>query len=133
MKTKLTIQDWGLMIGQKVKWKNKNFYLLAVDMHRLSLMAPKGKNTHYAHIINDKPKPILRTLDQMIEEEKKEFAKIFHKGYEITNIFESSIFYKKCGGFKGEIEHDIKSYDWLTQKGFDVRGWIDAELAIREE
>jgi len=23
--------------------------------------------------------------------------------------------------------------DWLTQKGFDIRGWIDAGLAIRKE
>lgn len=121
MKTKLTTQDWALCIGHKLIIDGGDSYIIEeVGRGHLHL---KGLNN--MKVVPTFCKPILRTLDQMTEEEKNEFEKECVK---ISSLNESYYI-----TFYGDIiYYSVHQIDWLTRKGFDIRGWIEAGLAIKE-
>ena len=93
----LTAQDWGLMIGQEIFYNNDILLLKGIEINGEDFSLIVSGNIMNVKITENKCKckPILRTLDQVAEDEKRDI-------------------------------------DWLTRKGFDVRGWIDAGLAVKK-
>ena len=112
MKKKLDLYDWMLCLGlfYKKYWNRHNDYheFHKIDEEKLTAVAYDiAKNDPYF-----RDKPVLRTIEELTKEELEEFENLF--GVKIKTI---------CG-FK------IHHYDWLTKKGIDVRGWIEAGLAV---
>lgn len=150
MKKELTIQDWGLMIGQKVrvnycKWYNREF------PHDTTLngLHPGFKNEVVLHVnsadhpIGSDCKPILRELEQITDEEKKEFIKLKNwstnekidsfqlRNYSLSGL---SVVTVRCkGDFLDHHVSSVGAYLWFIKKGIDIFGWIDAGLAIKKE
>jgi hypothetical protein len=130
---KLTAQQWGLMIEQKVfipqeKYNTEILKLVGVascsDGCLLWLF-----NTGIGHLFNDNAEyyiPILRGLDQMTEEEKIEAAELFNFTIRSGDFDEFMYSFWDYAG-------DADGVDWLTLKGFDARGWIEQGLAIKQE
>jgi len=135
MKKELTTQDWGMMIGREVQcgeeMGSNSVFSLAGIYEKLNgdLILTSQKDGHYGAFIC---KPILRTLDQMTEEEMNQSLKFFN-----IEKFDTSIFKNENDSFVFELEwgadRDVDVSDCLTQKGFDIRNWIDSGLAIKKE
>ncbi len=129
----LDLFSWGLMIGQKIKYNDGDF--------NITFILEGGRNEFGGLELFDSIleqftacfcKPILRTLDQMTDEEKKELIGwdwILSEKYRFTN----SGYYHTTNKIKHFHNFSIEEIDWLTQKGFDIRGFIDAGLAIKKE
>ena len=132
----LTVRDWGKLIGKKVVKcfgtdNQEIFTLLAVGYLDSYYLQHGDVDIGYpSNEIPDFCKPILRRIEDMTEEEKGEFEKEFINGKLLT-----------IGNFSYEegnpitmIKHfyhfEIAHYDWLDERGFDIRGWIDQGLAI---
>jgi hypothetical protein len=143
MKKELTVQDWGRMIGQKILFKLYEevvFKLRSPYFDKLgNLMLEKSKGNEFN---SNFCKPILRRLKDITEKEIEEFKKEFLNNYDNYNRIVGTVFNKtyfrivfidKSGSLP--IDDDCWSYfiehfDWLESKGFDIRDWIDAGLAI---
>ena len=111
----LTIQDWALCVG-------RNFIYWFGDIGVINY-----KNI--SNLEHASAKPILKTLDQMTQEDKEEFQKKFKHYQEIYFHKEG---YSECkSGCHGWKDYTLEMYDFLTRKGYDVRGWIDQGLAIK--
>jgi len=136
MKTKLTAQDWGLMIGQQVICEDIMFVLDSVHCQYGDLELGDGSDNRFDAVFC---KPILRELDQMTDGEKKEYGKKFLANY--TDLLcisydDDGLMQEDClfdDSYPGNFPiREPEKFDWLTQKGFDVRGWVDAGLAVKK-
>lgn len=103
-------------------------------------------------------KPILRTLDQMTDEEACEIAKLADGEWgntkqEVIGRFDSFILVEstcnetvvkvainsnfdiglKNNGLTIETDWQLKTFDYIIQQGFDAFGWIEQGLAIKKE
>jgi len=109
--TKLTIQDWGMLIGGQVSTPVGEGVLLDVDYgSTLMVRDSKTKKDDYWNINNCKP--ILRTIRLTLEERNT-------KGDFLRE-------------YSGHIYKALET-KWLIQHGFDIFGWIDAGLAVKKE
>lgn len=139
MNKELSLQQWGMMIGRKARIDETIINIDGIrvsDYQELAIIDEVG----WEWLTSDyEIKPILRNLDQMTEEEKEEFFKfikdvdynevseIKFNPYSIEFIWNVSneLYFKEIRYFSVEMQ------DWFTQKGFDIRNWIDAGLAIK--
>jgi hypothetical protein len=134
---RLPIQDWGKMIGQKAK--SNNGIIFTVDKIDLWSVVPIYSYDYDQDFSIEDCKPILRRLEDMTYHDKNDFCNDFDINGDIYNIrvFKDHIIYDygdpecyKWSGSDAVLEFRIKHYDWLDSKGYDIRGWIDAGLAI---
>lgn len=131
--TKLTIQDWGLMIDKKVLLDNKIVRVMGVilDLNdEINIKIDDDPFTYYRRPQYNQIKPILRTIDQMTEEDKEEFG-IIHN--ETGTISEVSVDFFSYWIKETYLQYrmSLEGVDFLTRKGYDIRGWIDQGLAIK--
>jgi len=132
MKNELTVQDWGRLIGQKVQTPDG---IKKISEVRNSTIMCELEN-HFARRCYKRNycKPILRTLGQMTEEEKIVFADINgvnNSEHLNVRIFDDRVWFNNSRNKERSVT-SIYTVDWLTQEGFDIRGWIDAGLAIKD-
>lgn len=127
IKEVLSVQDLAMFIGCEMitpvgKGILEEVSLLTrpiwIDLYDKSVTARAFRLEHV--------KPILRTFDQMTDEEKIEFGKI-HDRLWITGI--PMLGYTVAQ----DLQCHPKKIVWLTRQGFDVFGWIDQDLAIEKE
>ena len=138
----LTAQQWSLCIGQKATAEFHSWFLSTMKPYTGIITGVYTDEMQVLHIVLDykihggslNTKPILRTLDQITEDEKKEFAKKFilipasNLNLEKDHMtFESFGMMNHCGFYY------LDQYDWMAAKGFDIRGWIKQGLAIKQE
>jgi len=139
MKTKLTPQDWGMLIGQKVEYH-------ACNLEQISTLVAVKESTDGDSILtmyngdffivgDHFCKPILRTIDQMTVEDAEEIVEKFDLP---KSINDDACQYNKeyvLSLIEDEFTNeDLPNlYDHLTQKGLDLRGWIELGLAIKQE
>lgn len=121
MKKELTVQDWGMMIGRKVMHVHEDgetyidVLVGLIERYDCSIEL----NLFDCDYVNSREcKPILKRLENISEEDSQLLDEQF--GFLKTT--------KDNGGV--DIIGQVKLFDWLTQKGYDIRGWIDAGLAI---
>ena len=135
MKIKLTAQDWALHIGKKILCDGCEYKLLGVSFSGLNVIDKYSKYD----VKFDNCKPILRTLDQMTEDEKQEYVDLFggvkpnHFYYDGTRNGVVICVIGCCDYFGQFYVASTIILDWLTQKGFDIRNWIEQGLAVKEE
>ena len=143
-KKKLTPFDWCLMIGQKAvcKYLRKKSVEEIVGVSNGCITIETEKNwTRWEHPFSTS-KPILRTLNQITEEEEEIFKDLTGCGG-VKNL---EIKYNRmcdCVVFKFDSQYhkerqqrtviSLFVLDWLTQQGFDIRGYIKDGLAIQKE
>ena len=130
----LTAQDWGRLIGQKAMYKGAIFEIKHLLDHECgTLFIGDG----HGHVSAKLCKPILRRVEDMTDEEKDEF--VYSEGYKSPTLnfwIEDNSDIIWFNVYHRDVEHfisqtcSINDYDWLESKGFDIRGWIDAGLAI---
>lgn len=127
MEKELNMFDWSMMINQKISCSDdsgeRRGVLKRIEETQTGKIVLMIKYTemnpgafYYAN--ENICKPILRTLDQITEEE--------HKHYDSCKDRVS------MAGHLISPAEDYQVIDWLTQKGFDVRCWIEQGLAIKE-
>ena len=140
MKKELSAQDWGLMIGRELHSKENGCDILegvTINAHKQIMLHCKNGlyNTEFIEC-----KPFLRTLDQMTEDEKREYKESFYHteatllqlSYDSDGLIqEDCLFYSTHPGHFPIREP--QKFDWLTRKGFDIRGWIEAGLAVKKD
>lgn len=122
MKKKPELTAADLRVGQMVAFGPNIFKLESIGLNGVELEIDDIGSGWLSHNVI-KPcytfseiKPILRRLDSMTLEEAEEYQSLC---WEETYEYASSDF------------HDtIESVIWLIGNNFDVRGWIDAGLAI---
>lgn len=130
----LTAQEWGLYIGQKVICDNKKFVIKGIkELNHICLYDEFG-----IAVKSEDCKPILRSLDQMTDEEKNLLSSLIEKDRHlfdcvviVGNIISCKYDFGLCG-----VAHEpatIKIIDWLTQKGFAIRNEFERGIAIKEE
>jgi len=140
MKSKLTIQDWGMMVGQEVEFKvakyTKIFTLTNLWNDRLdnSGVILFGSDTADDPVDAPYCKPILRTLTQMTFKDFDKITEKFKVGISLELIKdETNDYILKQIEDEFSNEEVIHLYDHLTAEGFDIRGWIENGLAIKGE
>jgi hypothetical protein len=131
--------NWGLYLGQKVScdnmimniegvWGDEIYLSDGDDKYRVKL---SDENLQYY-------KPILRSLDRMTLAEKRDLSEICFPDEDYLFIDAIIIDEKNMlaaitlSGDKYYMPH-INMIDWLTAKGFSIRGEIEKGLAIKEE
>ncbi len=138
----LTINDWGKMIGKKVrvyecKWYdptktlphdtvlrgcyvgNKDVIVLCVNRAD----HPRGQDC----------KPILKTFDQMTEGECRYIAEKFLDYIENVEMVKGFVKTNFINGiFRDTNKNPWELVDYLDSIGIDQRGWIEKGLAIKE-
>lgn len=114
---KLTAQQWGRIIGCRCTLSNaeSSFDGVKFEAVGLCLRAERLYNENGNEFPMEECKPILRTFDQMTEEEKEKHNLL---------VFTSNIQY--------EIGDSAYIVDYLDSIHVDQRGWIEAGLAIKE-
>jgi len=131
MKTKLTAQDWGMMIGKEVCYEEETgsnpIFTLTGVVEKDEMIDLWGYRSIYAdHVC----KPILRALDQMTNEEVDSLQfKFIHIG-SVSNS-NKNIVDNNFVSLLSNTSRKLDLVDWLTQKGFDIRNFIEQDLAIK--
>lgn len=114
MKEKLTSRDWGLMIGQGVA--------IFGDLEDVGVITGSDINhfeiNQITYNYSDNHRPILRDISQMTGEESE-------KAGQIINILtpETAVYVNHCAAV----------VDYFDLIGVDIRGWINADLAVKKE
>lgn len=108
---KLKIQDWALCLGRNVEGEHRISKLISVDYEENEFIVFGEFLGSYISYKLHEGKPILRTVEQMTEEEKEVYEEI-----------EAGL---------GVFTDLIEKFDYLTRIGIDIRGWIDKGLAIK--
>lgn len=119
MKKELTLHDWALMVGKKVyiDYLKKEFLLLGVKKYGAFFQLIITHSEEFGKTNARDCKPILRTIAQITKEEANEIEKIFNYSFDGDE----------------DLCCTVEWIDWMTQHGLDIRGWIDAGLAIKQE
>jgi len=137
MKKKITIHDWGMMIGQEVESVyGSTFKIVGLGAGIDGEFTLFGEDGFFE--IAEDCKPILRTLNQMTSDEMNESLDFFKvKKFDISSFEDGFNDFAFVTEFIDELQwgadKDIDVYDYLTHKGFDIRNWIDSGLAIKKE
>lgn len=133
----LTVRDWGRMIGGRVETPCKTVPIdMILGISTCNTYEPTNRLECCEGVYDmEDCKPVLRTFDQMTEEEKREFEKMFC-------VDECLIkFYRQpsgdlCYEYIAPEPHNMvcgqSSIQWLRDRWFDTDGWIEAGLAIKE-
>lgn len=138
---KLSIQDLAIFIGCNAvdsEYPEEGYFEL--NLETLISLDPD---------IEELPKPILRPLSDLTEEEKLEMLKLKYPAVKFISVYwnkEFPIFYKAKveyfsdhtaewmpSGVEGYLSINPYSdinFKYLIQKHFDVFGWIEKDLAI---
>lgn len=108
--------------GLKVKHDLQEFSceLTSVDLYRGSVeCVPIGEKAYLGtqHFHVEFVKPVLRTMDSMTIEERKEYVKLPHYGD--LNMFASTPSFKRV--------------KWLCERKFDFMGLIHDGMAVNEQ
>jgi len=118
----LTARDWGRLIGGKIECVDEHGTVRGV-LHRVEsdFLTVKLKSNNFAYYVcfTSTCRPILRSFDQMTEEENKEFHYLTGIMSDLENC-ETHI----------RMAHQVSIMDWFDSIGVDQRGWIEAGLAI---
>ena len=121
----LTARDWGRLLGCKVerqlssgsevdgqRWRG--YGTLSVDLlSQITRAIDRGQEVPL--------KPVLRTFDQMTEEERVYFLSEF-----------GSVYDDDIPSYRIRKANNVKEIDYLDSIHVDQRGWIDQGLAIKE-
>lgn len=121
--------NWGLYIGQRVVRNGEVFELIGVSDKVLYI---KDFCDEYGVTLRS-CKPILRSLNQITDEEKIEFGELFLDGACLEHITVENYFVTLFIYPYSYNDSDIRMIDWLTAKGFSIRGEFENGLAIKEE
>ena len=110
-----------LPYGVIIKTILDNGKLIGFDTEReeLHLRQLNDKKYRYYTVLNDNPKPYLRSLSSMTEEEQKEFIE-FHCVTLCPIIIDTCL----------TVENESNMFDWLNAHHFDYHKLIDKGLAI---
>jgi hypothetical protein len=108
-----------LPYGVKVQYKG-NMYDLT-EMHKDGRTYLGSYNSiygdwHCCFEFKDYPKPYLRPMSSMTEEEYKEYSKL----WDLQDEFSTD----------ADIRFKIDVFDWLNKHHFDYRGLIERKLAV---
>ncbi len=142
MTRQLTPQEWGMMLGQRVVVGRSIHYIVGVviDCDDIFLKIEREVNsTEFLFMCTPEDVSLaLRTLDQMTEAEKEEFIRTFiEKDWNPdSNNLREIKFYRNWiellwSRSSTTIGYYAEYFDWLTQRGFDIRGWIEQGFAIK--
>ncbi len=55
---------------------------------------------------------------------------VHHKLGKFTEYSDYSIWYEVLFSVQQREACELKEYDWFDRREFDIRGWIEAELAV---
>lgn len=124
----LLLKDLCARLPYRVKILSENNRCITITYSFLSYILNKGFNL---------PKPYLRSMKDMTEDEAKEMFTVLYPKFELTKveIVEDRVRYYAIGNgwtviFFNRI-YATEQMDWLLEKHFDFRGLIDLDLAIR--
>lgn len=134
MSNQLTAQQWGMCIGQKAVANDGVSGI--IEGYRCGYVFLKYTQFNRGRFYKTSEiKPILRTDDQMTEKEKAEFSSLFLNKKRLSLFFigENYIACYILVDDNDEYPCNTLMTDWLTAKGFDIRGWIEQGLAIKQE
>lgn len=113
MKTHLTPQEWGLLIGQEVMTPDGKAIVDTVSsIYMAAEFGAMGPDFVELYEFGDgfNCKPILRRMESMTEGEAKEL----------------DVVYEYMGGYLPRPPEAIR----MISAGFDILGWIDQGLAV---
>ena len=117
----LTTRDWGRMIGINIIYNNGSIFQVVGTLCELLIVKP------FNHLEMDKCKPILRKIEDMTEEEKRQLDKLDKEACEKCKLEVCPIDYGenpcRCPAVVGEI-------DYFDRIGIDQRSWIEKGLAV---
>ena len=136
MSNQLTAQQWGLCIGQKAVANDGVSGV--VEGYRYGYILLKYTEFNAGRFYKTSEiKPILRTLDQITYEEKLELMSVVSKNAGkvlALKTSDSHNFSSNPADYDDLFTYaHVAAIDWLTAKGFDIRGWIEQGLAIKGE
>lgn len=133
--TKLTAQEWGLYVGNIVlvdvakmfksfsTFAPQRFTLKGCNSGKLFVFGDQNGLSGDFEVDTEHCKLMLRDLSQMTEDEHKEFHLLFDEHID-------SIIIKNE---KEEMWFDTPELtDWITRKGFAIRGEFERGVAVRE-
>ena len=129
----LTIEDWGMLIGKKVKFfgnKNYTFMLKGVDeREKYPLFSDDNKHS------KESCKPLMRRPSQLTEDEAKIIVERWdgNKVMDIQHTGEGYIAWIDLTGRRKIFEYSAPQIGiYMIQLGIDIMGWIEQGLAIEE-
>ena len=103
--------------GIKMLHKDKEGYIVGYNYKEGFDILLTDSNNLIRMIKAEEIKPILRTIDQLINNEREEFKKL--KYVESNNKYKIPFY------------NGVKSI-WYIRKGFDIFQWIDLGLSIKK-
>lgn len=123
--------NWGLYIGQKVCCQKKQDVILGLTTTTSNQVLLHCQNNIYNTSFLD-CQPILRSLDQMTDDEKEEFSKVFLDDEYLEHITVDNYFVTLNVSPYSYTDSNIRVIDWLTEKGFAIRGEFERGVAVKE-
>jgi hypothetical protein len=137
--SKLTAFEWGLYIGNAVEHQGGFMFIL----HGIDIFLDHIELLSYNVLMNKQKyeesdcKPILRSLDQMTDEERAYITSKYFYGYE---FYVQYVFLDEMNNLAVRLSDDSKYYmchvdfiDWLTEKGFAIRNEFERGVAVEDE